>query len=118
VIDCKCATTPKTTDNPLAICKRCRVRFLSAAAGPTPRRTWSARFHVFVTKWLPWILSANTIVMTWLAGSLEPSAWAWGMWGQVGWTVWIIKTRTWGFLPMNLALWVVYMRNHLSWTLP
>lgn len=68
-----------------------------------------------VRSYLPWLLSAITIYMNWLAGSNVPWAWAVGLLGQVGWLVWIVRLRNWGFLPMNLALWFVYGRNHLLW---
>lgn len=65
---------------------------------------------------LPWLLSAITIWMTVLAGNRHRHAWALGLVAQAGWLLWIVATTTWGFLPMNLALWVVYGRNHLKWT--
>jgi hypothetical protein len=65
---------------------------------------------------LPWLLSAITIWMTVLAGNKHPSAWALALVGQAGWLVWIVASANWGFLPMNLALWIVYARNHLRWT--
>jgi len=34
---------------------------------------------------------------------------------QAFWLVWIIATETWGLVPMNLALWIVYARNHVRW---
>jgi hypothetical protein len=34
---------------------------------------------------------------------------------QALWLVFIVATGTWGLLPMNLALWIVYGRNHLKW---
>lgn len=64
---------------------------------------------------LPWLLSAITIYMTVLAGNKTPWAWAVGLGNQALWLAWIISTASWGFLPMNLALWIVYGRNHLKW---
>lgn len=68
-----------------------------------------------ITQYLPWLLSAITIWMTVLAGNKNRFAWAVGLLNQVLWLVWIIATASWGLLPMNLALWVVYSRNHLRW---
>lgn len=67
---------------------------------------------------LPWALSANTIWMTALAGSQKRFAWAVALAGQAGWLGWILLAGEWGFLPMNLALWVVYYRNHRLWMAP
>lgn len=64
---------------------------------------------------LPWLLSAITIYMTVLAGNKHRWAWAVGLGNQALWLVWIIASASWGLLPMNLALWVVYGRNHLKW---
>lgn len=65
---------------------------------------------------LPWLLSAITIYMTVLAGNKAKNAWLFGLANQGLWLVWIIATASWGLLPMNLALWVVYGRNHLKWS--
>lgn len=71
-----------------------------------------------IRDYLPWLLSVITIWMTLLAGNKTPWAWAVGLGNQALWLVWIIATGTWGLLPMNLALWIVYGRNHLKWTRP
>ena len=64
---------------------------------------------------LPWVLSAVTIYMTVLAGNKHRWAWAVGLGNQALWLVWIIASAAWGLLPMNLALWAVYARNHMKW---
>lgn len=68
-----------------------------------------------IRDYLPWLLSVITIWMTLLAGNKHPLAWAVGLGNQALWLIWIIVTANWGLLPMNLALWVVYGRNHLRW---
>lgn len=70
----------------------------------------------FVGQYLPWLLSAITIYMTVLAGNKTPWAWSVGLANQALWLFWIVVTGSWGFLPMNLALWIVYGRNHMKWT--
>lgn len=69
-----------------------------------------------VVAYLPWFLSAVTIYMTVLAGNKNRHAWAVGLFNQAAWLVWIIMSETWGLLPMNLALCVVYGRNRIKWT--
>lgn len=71
--------------------------------------------HQATVTYLPWVLSIATIYMTLLAGNKHPRAWAVGLVTQALWLVWIIATETWGLLPMNIALWVVYARNHVRW---
>lgn len=68
-----------------------------------------------IVEWLPWYLSGWTIWMTLMAGNKHPKAWAAALIGQALWLVWIIASQAWGLIPMNLALWVVYGRNHYKW---
>jgi hypothetical protein len=68
-----------------------------------------------ITTYLPWLLSCITIYMTILAGNNNRNAWAVGLVAQVGWVIWILASESWGFLPMNIAMWIVYMRNHRKW---
>ena len=58
--------------------------------------------------YLPWLMSAITIYMTVLAGNKNKYAWAVGLLNQALWLTWIVATANWGFLPMNIALWIVY----------
>jgi hypothetical protein len=68
-----------------------------------------------VRDYLPWVLSALTIYMTLLAGNKHPKAWAVGLLAQALWLLWIVSASAWGLLPMNIALWIVYGRNHRKW---
>lgn len=65
--------------------------------------------------YLPWILSVITIYMTILAGNKARHAWLFGLANQALWLIWIVTTASWGLIPMNMALWIVYARNHLKW---
>lgn len=67
--------------------------------------------------YLPWLLSAITIYMTVLAGNKNRNAWLFGLVNQALWFVWILASGSWGLLPMNLALWIVYGRNHFKWNI-
>ena len=60
-------------------------------------------------------MSAITIWMTLAAGNKHKSAWLIGIVNQALWFGWIIATKNYGLLPMNLALWIVYGRNHMKW---
>lgn len=68
-----------------------------------------------IIKYLPWLLSAITIYMNVLAGNKTRWAWAVGLGNQALWLVWILASGTYGLIPMNLALWIVYARNHMKW---
>ncbi len=68
-----------------------------------------------IKDYLPWLLSAITIYSMWLAGERSKYTWLIGLAHQALWLVWIVATQAWGLLPMNLALWFVYGRNHWKW---
>jgi hypothetical protein len=69
-----------------------------------------------VTLYLPWLLSVITIWITLMAGNKHPKAWFVGIISQGLWLIWILASESWGLLPMNIALWIVYTRNHLRWS--
>lgn len=64
---------------------------------------------------LPWLLSALTLISLYLAGDRNPMGWLVGLINQALWLVWILLTQTWGLLPMNLTLWLVFTRNYFKW---
>jgi len=68
-----------------------------------------------IVTYLPYFLSANTIYAMLLAGNKKKNAWAFGLVGQLAWLIWILLSESWGLLPMNIALWVVYGRNYVKW---
>lgn len=72
-------------------------------------------WYEIIRDYLPWLLSAITIWMTLLAGNLHRNAWLVGLGNQLLWLVWIVVVGAWGLIPLNIALWVVYGRNHLKW---
>lgn len=62
--------------------------------------------------YLPWVLSLTTVLAMYVAGGTWRYAWSVPLANQTLWLVWIILAAQWGFLPGNIALWVVYLRNH------
>lgn len=69
-----------------------------------------------IIKYLPYLLSAITIYSMLLAGNKKRGAWAVGLINQLLWLCWIFLSGTWGLLPMNIALWIVYGRNYFKWS--
>lgn len=65
--------------------------------------------------YLPWALSALTILAIELQGRKWPQAWAVSLANQVVWVAWILASESWGFAPMCAILSVQYARNHLRW---
>lgn len=69
-----------------------------------------------IIKYLPWLLSANTLYFTFLAGNKKRGAWLLALAGQAFWLIWIIVSESWGLLPMNIGMWVMYFRNYTKWS--
>lgn len=68
-----------------------------------------------IITYLPYLLSAITIYSMLLAGNKRKGAWIVGLINQFLWLIWICLTATWGLIPMNIALWIVYARNYWEW---
>jgi len=69
----------------------------------------------YLTEFLPWGISLVTLAQSWMAGNKHPRAWLVSMGSQALWAVWIVAAQAWGFVPLHLALWVIYARNHRRW---
>lgn len=65
--------------------------------------------------YLPWLLSALSLVMSVLTGNKWRGAWLFGIGIQCLWVVWVMSAKAYGFLPLTLALFVIYGRNHIKW---
>lgn len=70
----------------------------------------------YIVKYMPWFLSAISIGMTIMAGNLHKKAWLFGLVAQVFWSVWIMCSENYGFIPQNVLFYGVYIRNHLRWS--
>ena len=68
-----------------------------------------------IAAYLPWLLSALTIYSAVLCGDKKAAGWAVGIANQVLWATWIIASETWGMLPMNVVLAVIFVRNFIKW---
>jgi hypothetical protein len=69
----------------------------------------------FLAHYMPWLLSAITIVATELLGRKWRWAWAISLGNQALWLVWIAASSNWGFLPLTFILSIQYLRNHVRW---
>lgn len=72
-------------------------------------------FQDFTPHIVPLILSTITIFSLVWVGNKRPSGWLLCALSQIIWLGWIVSTKNWGFLPMNLALTLVYVRNYRKW---
>lgn len=64
---------------------------------------------------MTWVMSALTISVMLLAGSKNKWAWRISLVNQFLWLYWIVSTKTWGLLPMNIAMFGVAGRNLWLW---
>lgn len=69
----------------------------------------------FVMTYLPWVLSVSTLFQVFLTGNKHRHTWTVGLMNQLLWSIWILSSQTWGMVPMNVGLWIVFYRNHLLW---
>jgi hypothetical protein len=64
---------------------------------------------------LPWLISVITIYMMIAVGNKNRTGWVIGMICQVLWGVWSVTTESWGFVPLNIFMWVICIRNFYKW---
>lgn len=72
-------------------------------------------FNYFMITILPYILSGLTLYKTHMNGKFSTTSWLFGALIQVIWLVWILYTKNWGFLIMNIGLTMVYLKNYFAW---
>lgn len=65
-----------------------------------------------IRDYLPWLLSLLTLIHMYIAGDNHPKTWIFGIFNQCLWLVYVVGTQSWGFLPMTIALFIIYIRNH------
>lgn len=64
---------------------------------------------------LPWIISTLTLYQVFLAGNKSSKAWLQSMFNQALWLIWIITSKNWGLIPLNIGMWFFSIRNHFKW---
>lgn len=69
----------------------------------------------FLIEYMPWLISASTVLQVYMAGSMHRHAWTFSMFCQLLWTIWIVLSATWGLLPLTVMLWIISIRNHMIW---
>ena len=69
----------------------------------------------FIINYLPYLLSAITVYIYLLAGNKDKKVWVVALASQVLWLIWIVAVKSWGLLPGNIALWIVFFRNYFKW---
>jgi hypothetical protein len=68
-----------------------------------------------ITTYLPYLLSTITIYQVFWQETKNVHAWIVGIGNQALWLIWILISQNYGLLPMNVAMWVLYTRNHFKW---
>jgi hypothetical protein len=64
---------------------------------------------------IPWMLSANTLALTYLVGNKSNAGWLLGVIGQAMWFLFIVTWQVWGLLPLAIGLTILYARNLVKW---
>jgi len=64
---------------------------------------------------IPWLLSANTLTLTYLVGNKSNAGWLLGVIGQAMWFLYIFTRQEWGLLPLAIGLTALYARNLVKW---
>jgi hypothetical protein len=64
----------------------------------------------------PWLLSSLTVMLTIMQGNKYRHAWSLTLINQVLWLAWILLSGTYGFILLNICMWIVCIRNHLKWS--
>jgi hypothetical protein len=64
---------------------------------------------------IPWLLSANTLTLTYLVGNKSNTGWLLGVIGQAMWFLFIFTWQVWGLLPLAVGLTILYARNLVKW---
>jgi hypothetical protein len=66
----------------------------------------------FIIEYLPYAISVLTVASMYLVGERPKIGWLTALVNQILWTIWITVSATWGLFPLNVALWVVFLRNY------
>jgi hypothetical protein len=69
----------------------------------------------FIVIYTPWLLSVVTIIQMILTGNKWKNSWMIGLIIQSFWLLWIVCSKNWGFVPLNICMWIVCFRNHMKW---
>lgn len=68
-----------------------------------------------IALYLPWLLSALSASQFILIGNKWRGVWILGVGLQFLWLLYIWASKSWGFMPLTLLLFVIYTRNHFKW---
>lgn len=64
---------------------------------------------------MPFGISVLTGIHMYLVGNLWKYSWLYGIVMQGIWLIWVFVSKQYGFLPLNVALIIIYTRNHMRW---
>lgn len=69
----------------------------------------------FIAKYGSNALSVTMILLVIFGAYKWRWTWIWGLFSQILWTVWIFASGEWGFIYMNLFMYVAYTFAHIKW---
>jgi hypothetical protein len=62
------------------------------------------------------IISLISIIMIWLQGNKDINGWYVNILCQLVWIIYMFLNSAWGFLPLNIAMWFILVRNIKKWS--
>lgn len=68
-----------------------------------------------ISEYFPYFLSIITLYSMWLQGNVEKKSWVLTFINQLLWLIWIFASGKYGFLPMNIGISLVSIRNYRKW---
>ena len=69
-----------------------------------------------IITYLPWLLSGSIIIYIYLVGNKKTIGWWICLANQILFTYWTILTKSYGFIPVNVVVAILCIRNIRKWT--
>ena len=68
-----------------------------------------------MTEYVPWVLSAWTVLTMWLLSGGRRVGFLFGLASQLLWLVFDAHVHAYGLMPLGLILGVIYVRGYRKW---
>lgn len=75
----------------------------------------SIDYTAIAVTWIPYLLSVISVAQVYLAGNKSKHAWPLLIINQLFWIFWIVVSKNYGFIPLNVVLMFMGYRNYTKW---